>query len=91
MGTYGLPISGIAEPLLKVGSGMLLGLPQSVFVFAAIAIVGVVMLGRTTLGRNIIAIGGNPEASRTSGIKVGQPRSLFIRFAAFAARLRALL
>ena len=70
LATDGLPISGIPDSMLIVGSGTLGMIPVSVFVFAGIAVAGWVLISNTILGRNIIAVGGNEEASRTSGIKV---------------------
>jgi ribose transport system permease protein len=48
----------------------LLGVPVLVYVFAAVAAIGWVLLNRTTFGRRTIAIGGNAEAARLAGIKV---------------------
>lgn len=70
LNTDGLPISRIPESMLVVGSGSINKIPYSVFVFIAIAILAWVILNKTTLGRNIVAIGGNTEAARTSGIRV---------------------
>ncbi len=36
--------------------------------FAAVAVVGWVVLNRTTYGRRTLALGGNPEAARLAGI-----------------------
>lgn len=68
--TDGLPISGINEDMLKLGSGLVGGVPISVFAFLGVVILGYVFLNMTTPGRNVIAVGGNEEASRTSGIRV---------------------
>ena len=68
--TGGLAVRDIPEPMLVIGSRFLGGIPQSAYVLAAVAIVAWVLLNKTTLGRNIVAIGGNAEASRTSGIRV---------------------
>ena len=38
--------------------------------FALVAIVGWVLLNRTTFGRRTVAVGGNPEAARLAGINV---------------------
>jgi len=68
--TDGLPISGIPDEILVLGSQSAGGVvPYSVFVFAAVAIIGWIILDRTVLGRNTIAVGGNEEASKTAGIK----------------------
>ncbi|GAA2094002.1 ABC transporter permease [Actinomadura alba] len=47
-----------------------LGLPLVVFIFAAVAVVGWLLLNRTTFGRRTFAVGGNPEAARLAGIDV---------------------
>ncbi|KAB2343467.1 ABC transporter permease [Actinomadura rudentiformis] len=47
-----------------------LGLPLVVFIFAAVAVAGWVLLNRTTFGRRTFAVGGNPEAARLAGINI---------------------
>jgi ribose transport system permease protein len=47
-----------------------LGVPLLVIVLAVVAVVGWVLLNRTTFGRHTIAIGGNTEAARLAGINV---------------------
>jgi ribose transport system permease protein len=46
------------------------GIEVSVYVFALVAIIGWVLLNRTTFGRRTVAVGGNPEAARLAGINV---------------------
>jgi D-xylose transport system permease protein len=46
------------------------GLPVPVLVAAAVAIAGVFVTKQTRFGRQLYAIGGNPEAARLSGIAV---------------------
>ena len=46
------------------------GVEVSVYVFGLVALVGWVLLNRTTFGRRTVAIGGNPEAARLAGINV---------------------
>ena len=46
------------------------GVPILVVIFALVAVVGWVLLNRTTFGRRTFAVGGNPEAARLAGIKV---------------------
>ncbi|MFI0355517.1 ABC transporter permease [Actinomadura sp. 9N407] len=48
----------------------LLGMPLVVYIFAAVAAAGWLLLNRTTFGRRTFAIGGNPEAARLAGINV---------------------
>ena len=47
-----------------------LGIPMIVWIFALVAVLGWVLLNRTTFGRRTVAIGGNREAARLAGINV---------------------
>jgi ribose transport system permease protein len=53
-----------------LGQGILLGIPVPVWVFAAVAFTAWFVLRYTAFGRNIYAVGSNPEAARLSGINV---------------------
>ena len=48
----------------------MLGIPLLVIIFAVVAVIGWVVLNRTTFGRRTFAVGGNPEAARLAGINV---------------------
>jgi len=52
--------------------GSVLGIPVLVIMFAIVAVIGWVLLNRTTFGRRTLAIGGNPEAARLAGIRVSR-------------------
>ena len=56
--------------LLWFGTGRILGIPVSVYVFIAITIVGWIVLNRTRYGRYVVAVGGNREAARIAGVPV---------------------
>jgi ribose transport system permease protein len=47
-----------------------LGIDMIIWVFIVVAVVGWVLLNRTTFGRRTFAVGGNPEAARLAGINV---------------------
>jgi ribose transport system permease protein len=51
-------------------NGETLGIGNLVYIFAVVAVIGWILLNRTTFGRRTIAVGGNPEAARLAGIKV---------------------
>jgi ribose transport system permease protein len=53
-----------------VFSADVLGIPFLVWIFAVVAVIGWVLLNRTTFGRRTLAVGGNPEAARLAGIDV---------------------
>jgi ribose transport system permease protein len=50
--------------------GSVLGIPLLVIIFAVVAVLGWILLNRTTFGRRTFAVGGNPEAARLAGIDV---------------------
>jgi ribose transport system permease protein len=51
-----------------------LGVPPLVLVFAAVTVLGWLLLNRTTFGRRTVAVGGNAEAARLAGIDVRRQR-----------------
>ena len=55
---------------LDTFTGNWLGVPALIWMFAFAAVLGWILLNRTTFGRRTIAIGGNSEASRLAGLKV---------------------
>ncbi|MBA7689522.1 Ribose import permease protein RbsC [subsurface metagenome] len=63
--------SGILPPLIRgLGSASLGPIPNALITFACIAGIAGLILGRTTLGRRIFAVGGNPRTASLSGIRV---------------------
>ena len=66
-GSFGDPA---AFSLLWFGSGRILGIPPSVYVFIAVTVAGWVVLNRTRYGRYVVAVGGNREAARIAGVPV---------------------
>jgi ribose/xylose/arabinose/galactoside ABC-type transport system permease subunit len=56
--------------LTAIGSGRVLGVPYVVLIAIAIALVVAVLVARTTFGRYVVAIGGNPDASVLAGVPV---------------------
>lgn len=66
-GSFGDPAVG---SLLWFGTGRIIGIPVSVYVFIAIAVGGWVLLNRTRYGRYVVAVGGNREAARIAGVPV---------------------
>ncbi len=59
-----------------VYSGSFLGVPYPIWVFAAVAVVGSVVLHRTRFGRYVYAIGSNEKVARYSAIQVDRVQTL---------------
>lgn len=72
--TEGRPISGLGDSLSfqMIGKGYFLGIPVPVVIMVVAFAVLYFILKKTTFGRRVYAVGGNEEASRLSGIKVGR-------------------
>jgi ribose transport system permease protein len=60
-----------ADAFYYLGGGVLLGVPVSIWVFGGVALAAFVVLHATAFGRQVYAVGSNPEAARLSGIRVG--------------------
>lgn len=68
------------EAFFALGNTMLAGIPVPVLITVLCFIVFGVALNRTTYGRNILAIGGNPDAARLAGVNVTRSRILVFLF-----------
>jgi inositol transport system permease protein len=67
----GGPISGFEPNFVWLGQGRILGqVPVPVVIFLAFAVLAHIALRYTRYGRQIYAVGGNPEAARLSGLNV---------------------
>lgn len=63
--------SGILPAAIRTfGRGAIGPIPNAVVLFAGVAVAVSFVLGRTTLGRRIYAVGGNPNAAELSGVRV---------------------
>ena len=64
------------ESVLDLGArdSYVLGVPPLVLIFAAVTVIGWLLLNRTTFGRRTVAVGGNAEAARLAGIDVRRQR-----------------
>jgi ribose transport system permease protein len=64
------PQVATAPEFRTITNGSVLGIPILVLMVAAVAIIGWIVLNRTTFGRRTFAIGGNIEAARLAGVRV---------------------
>ena len=56
--------------------GNLFGIPIPIFVFAAVAAIGALILYKTAFGRHVVALGSNEDVARYSGVPIGRVRTL---------------
>jgi ribose transport system permease protein len=75
----------------NLGSGELLGVKYSIWIFAGFALVCGFLLSRTTFGRAAYAAGGNQEAARLSGVRVNIVKAITFTLSGFAAGVAGVL
>jgi ribose transport system permease protein len=69
--TNGLPIIKLEGSFRFIGQGVVWGIPVPVMIMIIVVVVMQIILSRTAFGASVYAVGGNEEAARLSGIKVG--------------------
>ena len=83
--TDGFPLTPFPDWYNFIGGGYLLGVPFPALVFVAVCILAHLVMGYTSFGRSVYAVGGNPEAARLSGIRVGRVKVAVMGTVAFLA------
>lgn len=95
----GRPVSGLSYPIRFLGAeqipipglGPFGAIPVSAIVLLVVYGCIALFLNKTSVGRHIYAVGGNPQAARVSGINVDRILLLVYAFSGFFAGLAALL
>lgn len=64
------PLGGFLKSFSELGTGNIFGIPYLVIIAVAIMVLVWILQTKTCLGKEIFAVGGNPEAARVSGINV---------------------
>lgn len=70
-----------------IGAGNWLGLPISIWMLIAVAVVAAYISRRTPLGRYIYAVGGNERGAALSGVKVTRIKMFVYMFSGLCAAL----
>lgn len=81
---------GINDPaFFNIALSKILTIPTPIWVMAILFVIFGFVLNRTVFGKNVLAIGGNPEASRLAGSRSTAPASISSRCKGWWRRLRA--
>jgi len=64
------PLGGLREDFTNIGTGDTFTIPNLILIAGFVTVFIYVVLNKTTFGKNIYAIGGNPEAAVVSGVSV---------------------
>jgi ribose transport system permease protein len=89
--TGGNPILGVPAEFRTLFTSEILGLPVPVIIVAVISVIVWVLLARTPLGEYILAVGGNEEAARVSGVPVERTKISVYVISGILAALAALI
>jgi ribose transport system permease protein len=89
--TGGVIVTVTDPAFSQLGTEKVLGAKWSVWVFAAFFAITAFLLARTTFGRYVYAVGGNQEAARLSGIRVGRIQGACYALSGLAAGIAGVL
>jgi ribose transport system permease protein len=74
-----------------IGNSKPLGVYWSTWILVAFGLIMAVLLARTRFGRYVYAAGGNEEAARLSGVRLGQVRTVTYMLSGLACAIGAIL
>ncbi|MFC9914644.1 ABC transporter permease [Streptomyces sp. NPDC059866] len=81
----------LPQSMLYLGTTQWLGMPASVWICLILFAIGIVVLGFTSFGRSLYAIGGNVDAAKAAGIRTDRVLWIVIVTASVLAALSGLL
>jgi ribose transport system permease protein len=88
----GTPIAtGVPDAFLNIALGTSFGIPNNIVIMAVVLICLWLLINRTELGQRIQAVGGNIEAARLSGIRVGRVKIFAFIVCALCAAITGIL
>jgi len=88
----GVPIaSGVPEAFKQISLGKSMGIPNNILIMGGVLFILWVFINYTEWGFQLRAVGGNPSASRLSGIKVDRIKILGLTIASMCAALTGIL
>lgn len=89
--TQGYPVSGVKKSFLFLGQGYIFQIPTPVWVMLFAAVIAAIFLNMSITGRRIIALGGNEEATKISGINTNKLKLLVYTISGLMAGLAGIV
>ena len=84
-------VRGYPDWFFVFGQGELLGVPSQLWLLVILAVAAAVMLGLTTFGRTVYAIGSNETAARFSGLHVDRAKMVIYGCSGLVAGLAGVI
>jgi ribose transport system permease protein len=69
--SHSAPVLVDRPDFTELGAGKWVGVPISLLLLIVVYAIGWLVLSKTVYGRSLYAVGGNPEAARLAGLRVG--------------------
>jgi len=82
-------VRGYPDWFFTLGQGEVLGVPTQLWILLVLVVVFAVLLGRTTFGRALYAIGNNETAARFSGLEVDRIKLVIYTLSGLVSGLAA--
>lgn len=89
--TNGANIGPIPDILTGIGRAEVAGIPVLIPVVLAFAVLAHLVLTRTSFGRSVYAVGGNPEAARLAGIRTDRIKIAVYMISGLTAAIAGLM
>lgn len=89
--TGGYSVTGFPEEFKFLGQGYIWVIPVPVIIFIIVVGIGYFILEKTYLGRQIYAMGGNPDAARLAGINLDQLRIMIFTLCGFVTGISSIV
>ena len=89
--TGGNPVLGLPNEFRRLFASEIFGLPVPVIVVGFLAVAATVLLKKTPLGEYILAVGGNEEAARVSGVPIERTKVITYMISGGLASLAAII
>lgn len=80
-----------SDTFSMIGTGTFFGIPILIWMLIAVACLAAYIAGRTPLGRQIYAVGGNERGAALSGVRVQRVKMFVYMFSGFMAALVGLI
>ena len=84
-------ITDLPPELRSLGTGSWLGIPICLWVTAAVVLISLWLIHRSTLGRRIYAIGSHPKAARLAGLPIARTQCLVFAWTGFLTAVATLV
>lgn len=85
------PVVSMDPVFSEIGRGQVGAVPIPAIIFIVVLALGYILLNFTRLGRNIYALGGNEEASRSAGILIDRTKFISYVITSFSAGISGVI